>query len=978
MMTIRGGPPLSNTRTSLPQIKSKFDLEPNPFEQSFKDNPSDSIQPTQPNTNSPSLDHLLNGPRHRRTRSSSPHRPNTDHQLNSPIIRHTPSGSLLKVSLPGINSITSPVILLNKGNGSNTPKSLSPPTSSSVSQPLQASLSVSMPSYGWSLGGLGDSLRAGPLSPALLNGPAPVRAAHPVPLSGLTPLIDLDNSNTNGAITPGTQALIALLSCNDQSNDIRTAAVDHGTLASSDIVPSSNSADSRSQNQDNCSMNLVNTSVEPKVRPNVSIHLSPISESLSTPGHKPSVPTFQPGSSHPLDPTSKSSSSSAFEDLNKSSTSTNHSSSSSPQTLHNSKTSKAPSRSRLAPVSMASVHDSTTSSPSPSTSSCKREPSLSSGVPLSSMSSSVGPSSVASLHSLSPLSISQSTLSSMNSFSGPSTTPRPFAPQTAASITLPGAPPIPSSSKITVPLSPTPSTRSLITPLTSNPSDRMDDHYNSNPLYLLTVAHEASSRLSQLPNLREPSHHHDVMDDATATAAAALTGLGSSGGSRYSSPGPTIKPGGVINAQHPLINNLHSSQSMILKHNGVLSSVTSPTLPSHRPNNSISDPSSIPTDISLRPETAISFVSGHQESSFPTEPRGQHLNTIVPRSSSSASGSGAQLAYQPGYSSHTISHISSLNMPDGSGSQSFPSIAPSTSKKKGKKRKEGGNIEPSNYQQHLANHQEGVKAQRLKTDAQTSSSLSGLLFSQGTDKGLRSAAPINKAKKSKKAREIDDLSGDDSDSRDGYWGTEDDAAFMKQQAADDGDMGGYSSQSHINANFEPDPSSVATNQASGGKPETEEEKRKNFLERNRQAALKCRQRKKAWLAGLQNKVEYLSTENESLQMTINQLREEIDSFKSILISHKDCPITVGGGRGASTTIGELIGRETGLVAASAAAILAQQHHNNSTRVGLPHPQPPNLLRGQAPVAGTLSSSANGPIGQSHPHSHGAVASSFGY
>ncbi|OBZ73097.1 hypothetical protein A0H81_06997 [Grifola frondosa] len=45
-----------------------------------------------------------------------------------------------------------------------------------------------------------------------------------------------------------------------------------------------------------------------------------------------------------------------------------------------------------------------------------------------------------------------------------------------------------------------------------------------------------------------------------------------------------------------------------------------------------------------------------------------------------------------------------------------------------------------------------------------------------------------------------------------------------------------------------------------------EEKRRNLLERNRQApaALKCHQRKKAWLAPLQAKVEYLQNENEQL------------------------------------------------------------------------------------------------------------------
>ncbi|EPQ27693.1 uncharacterized protein PFL1_04831 [Pseudozyma flocculosa PF-1] len=62
-----------------------------------------------------------------------------------------------------------------------------------------------------------------------------------------------------------------------------------------------------------------------------------------------------------------------------------------------------------------------------------------------------------------------------------------------------------------------------------------------------------------------------------------------------------------------------------------------------------------------------------------------------------------------------------------------------------------------------------------------------------------------------------------------------------------------------------------------------DDKRKNFLERNRQAALKCRQRKKAWLASLQAKVEYLQNDNENLQNTVGALRNEIMFLKSQLV-----------------------------------------------------------------------------------------------
>ena len=94
-----------------------------------------------------------------------------------------------------------------------------------------------------------------------------------------------------------------------------------------------------------------------------------------------------------------------------------------------------------------------------------------------------------------------------------------------------------------------------------------------------------------------------------------------------------------------------------------------------------------------------------------------------------------------------------------------------------------------------------------------------------------------------------------------------------------------------------------------GKKMTDEEKRKNFLERNRYddcvtpycrrhannqsrvAALKCRQRKKQWLANLQAKVEIFSSENDSLSAQVAQMREEIVHLKSILIQHKECPVS---------------------------------------------------------------------------------------
>ncbi|PWN29155.1 hypothetical protein BDZ90DRAFT_231154 [Jaminaea rosea] len=71
--------------------------------------------------------------------------------------------------------------------------------------------------------------------------------------------------------------------------------------------------------------------------------------------------------------------------------------------------------------------------------------------------------------------------------------------------------------------------------------------------------------------------------------------------------------------------------------------------------------------------------------------------------------------------------------------------------------------------------------------------------------------------------------------------------------------------------------------AGGSGGDDDEEKRKNFLERNRQAALKCRQRKKAWLQDLQAKVAFFESENGNLQGTIGALRNEVMFLKQQLM-----------------------------------------------------------------------------------------------
>ncbi|CAO3697821.1 unnamed protein product [Rhizopus stolonifer] len=82
---------------------------------------------------------------------------------------------------------------------------------------------------------------------------------------------------------------------------------------------------------------------------------------------------------------------------------------------------------------------------------------------------------------------------------------------------------------------------------------------------------------------------------------------------------------------------------------------------------------------------------------------------------------------------------------------------------------------------------------------------------------------------------------------------------------------------------------------SSNKNMEDDEKRKNFLERNRIAALKCRQRKKQWLTNLQAKVEFLTDDNERLQVQSESLKEEIVNLKTLLLAHKECPVAQSNG-----------------------------------------------------------------------------------
>jgi ATF/CREB family transcription factor len=97
------------------------------------------------------------------------------------------------------------------------------------------------------------------------------------------------------------------------------------------------------------------------------------------------------------------------------------------------------------------------------------------------------------------------------------------------------------------------------------------------------------------------------------------------------------------------------------------------------------------------------------------------------------------------------------------------------------------------------------------------------------------------------------------------------------------------------------------------------------------AALKCRQRKKQWLANLQAKVEMYSAENDTLNSQVGQLHDEIRNLRALLMGHKDCPV------GQAQGIGAFLGDGMGVgVGAGGPGFGSQTHHVNPYGMAMPN------------------------------------------
>ncbi|KAL8767157.1 MAG: hypothetical protein Q9209_006248 [Squamulea sp. 1 TL-2023] len=80
-----------------------------------------------------------------------------------------------------------------------------------------------------------------------------------------------------------------------------------------------------------------------------------------------------------------------------------------------------------------------------------------------------------------------------------------------------------------------------------------------------------------------------------------------------------------------------------------------------------------------------------------------------------------------------------------------------------------------------------------------------------------------------------------------------------------------------------------SNPSNGQAPSSAEEvRRSKFLERNRVAASKCRQKKKEWTQNLENRARDLQKENRELRMMLDSMRDEMLFIKSEMLKHTTC------------------------------------------------------------------------------------------
>ncbi|XP_011168862.1 cyclic AMP-dependent transcription factor ATF-7 isoform X2 [Solenopsis invicta] len=84
---------------------------------------------------------------------------------------------------------------------------------------------------------------------------------------------------------------------------------------------------------------------------------------------------------------------------------------------------------------------------------------------------------------------------------------------------------------------------------------------------------------------------------------------------------------------------------------------------------------------------------------------------------------------------------------------------------------------------------------------------------------------------------------------------------------------------------------IAGAKKEGVKKTIDQLKKKDILERNRASSMRARAKRKEWIQELQRTVTNVNEANTVLQMEVKTLRKEVGRLKTLLLAHKDCPVT---------------------------------------------------------------------------------------
>ncbi|KAF9874856.1 bZIP transcription factor [Colletotrichum karsti] len=113
----------------------------------------------------------------------------------------------------------------------------------------------------------------------------------------------------------------------------------------------------------------------------------------------------------------------------------------------------------------------------------------------------------------------------------------------------------------------------------------------------------------------------------------------------------------------------------------------------------------------------------------------------------------------------------------------------------------------------------------------------------------------------------------------------------KSSSRTDSNMSMQTHASNSSRTTDPSDASPPRKKGKKGKAPMQDEddaKRNKFLERNRVAASKCRQKKKVWMSDLQETKQGLETQHAQLQMEYNGLVDQVTRMKNELMSHANC------------------------------------------------------------------------------------------